>query len=90
MAEHTQGPWDIFTIASPAGTSYRIFGPGDKDIAHIPMDWANKANARLIAAAPELLQAAKGIEKALKNATLYLSRPQVMALCAAIAKAEGH
>ena len=56
---HTPGPWEIFTIASELGESYRIFAPPfeDKseavDIAHIPKDWDGHANAILIAAAPE-------------------------------------
>jgi hypothetical protein len=68
MGAHTPGPWDIFTIASPAGVSSRIFKEGDDttpaiDIAHIPMAWnGDGSNARLIAAAPELLLALKLME----------------------------
>jgi hypothetical protein len=54
----TPGPWEAFTIMSTLGTSYRIFRDGEPavDIAHIPMDWAGDgSNARLIAAAPDLL-----------------------------------
>ena len=49
---HTPGPWTVFIIASPDGTSFRIHA-GDTDIAHIPMAWNGEANAALIAAAPE-------------------------------------
>lgn len=56
MSKHTPGPWEIFTIASPAGSSYRIFTDkkdGSKDIAHIALAWDNTLNnARLIAGAP--------------------------------------
>lgn len=52
----TDGPWQIFTLASSAGVSYRIHA-GNTDIAHIPMQWSGDgSNARLIAAAPELLR----------------------------------
>lgn len=60
-----EGPWAIFTIASPAGVSYRIFKPGkkDEDIAHIPMEWSgNGSRAILIASAPRLLAVLKAIE----------------------------
>ena len=60
---------------------------GEANAAHI-VACVNACEGINPEAVPELLEAAKGIEKALKNATLYLSRPQVMALCAAIAKAE--
>lgn len=60
------GRWDIFTIASPAGVSYRIFEEGvnspDVDIAHIPTGWSSDgSNARLIASAPELLAILKAV-----------------------------
>jgi hypothetical protein len=48
----TPGPWDIFTIASEAGTSSRIFREGELpvDLAHIPMDWNGEGeNAAFIA-----------------------------------------
>lgn len=64
MTKHTPAPWEIFTIASPAGRSSRIFAKvNDEDIAHIPKEW-NQANAHLIAAAPELLEALKDLVKA--------------------------
>jgi hypothetical protein len=51
----TEGPWEVFTIASSAGESSRIFsdalGPA-ADIAHIPMPWnGDGSNAAFIAAA---------------------------------------
>jgi hypothetical protein len=58
LSGHTPGPWEIFTIASEAGVSFRIFAR-ETDIVHMPMKWSNEANARLIAAAPDLLEALK-------------------------------
>ena len=56
--KHTPGPWEVFWIASPAGTSARIFSDATEpatDIAHIPMEWnGDGSNARLMAAAPRM------------------------------------
>lgn len=50
----TPGPWSIFTIASPAGVSYRIHA-GNVDIAHIPREWSGDgSNAELIVSAPTM------------------------------------
>jgi hypothetical protein len=62
MAEskHTPGPWNVFWICSPAGTSARIFSDATNpstDIAHIPKEWCGDgANARLIAGAPAMAE----------------------------------
>ena len=61
----TLGPWEVYVMKSVAddgtiNTSFRFWANVDGkalDIAHMPMDWANEANARLIAAAPELYEA---------------------------------
>jgi hypothetical protein len=105
MSEHTPGPWVVFTIASSAGRSFRIYAPpsDDKveaiDIAHIPKDWESEANARLIAAAPEMLATAKEIDRfllviecAVRSADPSQHRAVLDALMAnraAIRKAEG-
>ena len=61
----TKGPWRVFWIASPAGTSARIYSEGTTphtDIAHIPKEWnGDGSNARLIAAALELAEAARNL-----------------------------
>lgn len=69
--EHTPGPWAIFIISSPAGTSYRVYADNDAmaDIAHIPMSWAGDgSNARLIAAAPQFKEAAHDYGEIIKRA----------------------
>lgn len=83
MTEHTQGPWDVEDSTQPVVT---ISSDG-RFICR-----AHRKNARLIAAAPELLAALKAAEVVLNsidmsghswvNDTLYTAR-------AAIAKAEG-
>lgn len=95
MTQHTPGPWvqgkeDDFkgiAITTPArGMAYVA-------IANVPVDYTDRpereANARLIAAAPELLEAAKAV------AQWCMQRPPIhpydgfKMLEAAIAKAEG-
>jgi hypothetical protein len=71
----TEGPWEVFTIASSAGESSRIFsdalGPA-ADIAHIPMPWnGDGSNAAFIAAArtdvPALVAALREARGALRE-----------------------
>jgi hypothetical protein len=93
MSKHTPGPWRVF--AAPTA----IFAEGRKEVVH----WSGfdssdfqkdiKANARLIAAAPELLEACK------KTIELFCTLPNqrysgLIVACAeiveaAIQKAEG-
>ncbi len=62
MSNHTPGPWrtgDMFnTVFGPPNTSIDG-GPSPKTIATVQK--GNKANARLIAAAPDLLAALQTI-----------------------------
>lgn len=71
----TPGPWEVFTIASPAGTSCRIFAQGltrAVDICHIPMEWQGADNAAFIAASrsavPMLVQEVERLREALTKA----------------------
>lgn len=94
MSEHTKGPWHIGpeTVLRPTMTIYsRPFGLGD--ICEVyPKGEEGKANARLISAAPELLEA---LEEVVAEATAYearhgeMRRPWVRKARAAIAKAKG-
>jgi hypothetical protein len=99
-ASHTPGPWRaIFkagmraTVIAPA-EDYRICAIGGAAMG----DDADEANARLIAAAPELLEALKesrdGLADALNNLPAdgecaVLIGIRLAAVDAAIAKAEG-
>lgn len=100
-AEHTPGPWTATFMPAGAGLwNTRIMGPDGEHILadtytqfYGPGQAESEANARLIAAAPELLEALAGL---LKHAplpkgirkdfsyTLYLEAAR-----SAIAKAEG-
>lgn len=90
MSEHTPGPWIIETEPFNVWTTdgfliahcVRGFGDFNDDEA-----WeTGVANARLIAAAPDLLAACKRAEKCIKE---YEPREALNDLEAAIAKAEG-
>jgi hypothetical protein len=97
MMEHTPGPWEIsrgaqndpFSIEASACT-----------VAHIkttPRKWSPEANAHLIAAAPDLLEALEDLISAgaavhhyLGQATGKIHADALQKARAAIAKAEGH
>lgn len=95
MAEHTPGPWQA---VEDALTTVRVVAvrPGtqviERDICefHFGAKDEEEANARLIASAPDLLAALKGLTDFLSG---HRSKSQVVALArearAAIAKAEG-
>lgn len=80
---HTPGPWQVDEVRTSCGRAYRI-GAGemlkaDKGCCIIyddyPVDGDNEraANARLIAAAPELLEALKSISYRVINGRPYVT-----------------
>jgi hypothetical protein len=94
VAKHTPGPWDVTAVDHSSGgsgaapsTLFRVAFPSQKDFTGHVADKCHGdsyANARLIAAAPELLEA-------LKLAAAQLSHYEKVApiIIGAIAKAEG-
>ena len=80
MTKHTPGPWRY--LVDPEG-KFGIYPEGGGFLAITD----HEANARLIAAVPELLEAAKGI--LLCSALKYQCSQCMTPLEAAIAKAEG-
>jgi len=64
MSKHTPGPWELKTVPTSIGKCHKI-GPFNACIyvdninSRKQSDEEMEANARLIAAAPELLEAAK-------------------------------
>lgn len=101
MSKHTPGPWE-FVPKLTASENHRGFfvraekatrngkwalaevQPGDED------GMLGKANARLIAAAPDLLEALKAFNQCLCLNLSYKQWNEVNEMaCAAIAKAEG-
>jgi len=55
---HTPGPWNIGLPGGPAGPFWSLVNPQGMVVA---MQITSEANARLIAAAPRLLEACKGL-----------------------------
>ena len=77
MSKHTPGPWESARNNSHRGSIATIHGCSNKDWVEVwsPNMWGpeevNEANARLIAAAPELLEA-------LKTCVNVLTEPGIM------------
>jgi hypothetical protein len=90
MAEevkHTPGPWFATPTSGPFGHVSSRPAKYENDGGDICTTWKNAdANTRLIAAAPDLLEAAK---RAVREAVADQQDEWFAALDAAIAKAEG-
>ena len=98
--EHTPGPWGIENWSYDDGTRHKtvIVAKNEDAVAHV---WGvyrtnggeeeRQANARLIAAAPDLLIAAKGVIAALTRPKTFMADmgAALILLEKAIAKAEG-
>lgn len=82
MSAHTPGPWEHWPDAVPEGIT-QITVYQEETGTRVATVFERKGNACLIAAAPDLLQAAKASIRYLDD------RPEFEALRAAIAKAEG-
>ena len=91
--KHTPGPWEIFWIGSPAGLSARIHSKEMIDVCHISKEWmGNGDNAKLIAAAPDLLEALKLLYRRAQEAGIgndFWPSDAFEAAEKAIARAEG-
>lgn len=89
--KHTPGPWQ--GRANPNDQGYdtpNVQGPDGNPIANV-LNWETRtgdANWSLIAAAPELLEALKGFQRAWDENRL-VSSDEAAAIRATIAKAEG-
>jgi hypothetical protein len=97
MSKHTPGPWyaSLDAVVSILGGPGWSVGPIGRTVAATPntLDEDSDGNARLIAAAPDLLEACRELVADLfKHATFGLNEHEVEMLrkgLAAIAKAEG-
>ena len=98
-AKHTPGPWHLEEMGYNS-SSYYIRGSSESGdrltigkgaVAHIPRSTVNpmEANARLIAAAPELLEALAEIVSAADGEGWNQLDPSLSKARAAIAKATG-
>ena len=92
MSKHTQGPWKYIGNYRPDGDGFGWF------VEIAPERWASvegltfseaEANAHLIAAAPELLEALKWLTAEIKDCAQPSDWESWEACQAAIAKAEG-
>lgn len=92
MSKHTPGPWAAHTVADGA---YTVYLPEDGMVVCSRNPYESKAaefeaNARLIAAAPELLAALELARAILVEVEHYRADGHSVAIIdAAIAKAEG-
>jgi hypothetical protein len=89
MNNHTQGPW---VATAQASANFYTILTGNKWLASVQfngelMEAKQEANARLIAAAPELLEACKKAEEWLED--WASAEPYMSVIRAAIAKAGG-
>lgn len=91
-SKHTPGPWKVGSVAKTAGiTVWRGTPPINNDYARICRNVRNLEDARLIAAAPELLEACKEVEAwwLREGKENFVGAPVgIFMLRAAIAKAE--
>jgi len=90
---HTPGPWAIGLETDENDGHGQIISPEGEHIASVSM-YPIVANARLLAAAPELLEAAKGMLREFGNQQFnvrkdYSKMVYLEAARAAIARAEG-
>jgi len=93
MAKHTPGPWEV-EMPGPRDQiqAIAVYGPAEDGRTEIAWDVKREANARLIAAAPDLLEALKAVEEfEAPTADLRSGGETILrTIRAAIAKAEGN
>lgn len=97
VAKHTPGPWGIQNPTAGNNQDYRVASYGKFELVSIvpaatDIPWEERAkNAQLIAAAPELLEALKGILTYLppSRSTDRLANEALEMAALAIQKAEG-
>ena len=89
--QHTPGPWDVATKAGDGGLVVRS-SKSMHELCQIHSSYkykdAHKANARLIAAAPEILEALEDCERNMIIST-QADMARLDRIRAAIAKAKG-
>ena len=91
-AKHTPGPWRYWACKvdsrlQPPMYDYAQFANPHEHVFRAPLRYLREEDARLIAAAPELLEALKAAEPYLRHANVAYN--VYVQARAAIAKAEG-
>lgn len=97
MAGHTPGPWIVDPIdkeyvvpaADPGGTGICVLSPMDNTDELWKFGAETQANARLIAAAPDLLDALQALTELYNTDEGCRALPEYKGARAAIAKATG-
>lgn len=89
--KHTPGPWrywpcKVDSSLTPPMYDYVQFASPIGHVFRVPIQFLSEADARLIAAAPELLEALKDCRRALE---LAIATGELAVVDAAIAKATG-
>jgi hypothetical protein len=103
MAEYTPGPWTLGNGGYPHGAEYEVRTAGSEDLYIVGVQWASSpdelgymppanqayANARLIASAPDLLEALEELHLKAVVGTDDERHAALNKAWAAIAKARG-
>lgn len=95
MREHTEGPWEAIPEKGSENFAHSIYSEGYKGllIARCNQNGAHDADALLIAAAPDLLEALKRAEQLYLDGILNTPSDEIQRVHdlrrAAIARAEG-
>ena len=86
--KYTPGPWEVGSLCDSEFFAYNIAGQDGYHVAKASSrsEIETSANARLISAAPELLEA---LERILEDEEVALSRPDYVFAHEAVAKARG-
>jgi hypothetical protein len=92
--KHSPTPWKVELLDAHRRNPVRVVNAHDGDVAVVALgDGVTReeaeANARLLAAAPDLLAACRDALEALADDDMHTDPPAVVALLAAIAKATG-
>ena len=88
MTEHTKGPWTCSQVAHYIYPNEKHFIVADNTDTYIG-EANTKANARLIAAAPEMLEYLKDLEEWFSDPSTFYLKEWPMSLADMIAKVEG-
>jgi hypothetical protein len=95
MSKHTPGPWKAYASESKRGGCW-VIGMGKATLALLTGSTQSdgvKADAHLIAAAPDLLEGCRNLEWLVSELEMFKRRPEfteaLQQIAAAIAKAEG-
>ena len=85
--KHTPGPWEESVLSD--GTEWTVIGPNEDMLADLSQCDNAEANARLIAAAPDMFAALRQWAVAERMGDAHITQSARASRDAAIAKAQG-